>query len=422
MIENSTQWPIMKKFIFVLLALYTFFYIFPFPLDAFPQLNFIFNPYGRLHDGFVYRVAKNIFHIANAGKLPFTDSGDTTFDYASVLVFFLLSILLAAFLLLIDKERINYEQLRRWLFLYVRYTIAFYLLVYGFDKVFKSHFPFPSLEKLEQPVGQSTPQGLLWAFMGYSSPYSIYLGAIEVLSGFLLLFRRTTAPGAFLTLMIMINVTIINFSYDVPVKLFALHMLIYALFLSAPFFRSSFEFFFLNKQSSLMPVPEPHYPVFILPYKKWIKGIVISAFTLLFMSFSIINMRTDGDDAPKPPLYGIYKIGTFQLSDAAIPDLEGHPGIFNKIIFDRKNTIIISNSDTLYFETYTDTAKQQILFISNDDRSKIFIWNYELKEEQLILRGTKPGAFELRFKQVNLDSLPLIKRKFHWIVEYPYNN
>jgi uncharacterized membrane protein YphA (DoxX/SURF4 family) len=420
MIENSSQWSMTRKFIFLVIALYSFFYIFPFPLDAIPQLDFIFNRYGHWHDAFVYRIAKNIFHIPDAGKLPFSDSGDTIFDYAGVLVFGLLSILISGILLFTGRKRRNYQNLQRWLLLYLRYCIAFYMLVYGFDKVFKSHFPFPSLEKLEQPFGQSSPQGLLWAFMGYSTPYSTYLGLIEVLSGFLLFFRRTTALGALLTLVIMVNVAIINFSYDVPVKLFALHMIAYALLLSAPFLRTTFGFF-LGKPAQLTPTSEPHYPSFILPYKKWIKVLVICGYTILFMSFSITNMRTDGDDAPKPPLYGIYKARAFQLIDAPLKDLKNAPDIIDEIIFDRKNTIIIANADTSYYETYTDTIGKRILFRSNADPRK-FTWHYELNKNELILRGSRSPDFELRFRKIELDSLPLVNRRFHWVVQYPYNN
>ncbi|MFL5765395.1 MAG: hypothetical protein ACJ77K_15730 [Bacteroidia bacterium] len=414
MTKNTANWPVAKKFIFLVLAAYSFFYIFPFPLDAVPQLDFLTNPYGRLHDAFVYRAAKSIFHITGAHKVAFSDSGDTIFDFCSVFIYGLLSLIIALAVTLADQGRTDYEKLKRWLFLYIRYAIAFYMLVYGFDKVFKSHFPFPSFEKLEQPLGQSSPQGLLWAFMGYSSPYSIYLGIIEVLSGFLLFFRRTTALGAFLTLVIMINVTIINFSYDVPVKLFALHMVVYAIILSAPYLRSVWQFFILNKTSALPQIMSPEFPAFILPYKKWIKLIVIGSYTFLFMSFSIANMKKDGDSAPTPPLYGIYRTQAVERLSSDPNKLE--PGyLFGEIIFDKKNAVI-SNT---YFETVIDTAQKQFLLISNSQRDKMYLWHYELNGQALRLTGRYAT---LNLSRVPEDSFPLINRGFHWIVQYPYNN
>ena len=417
---STATWSFSKKFIFLFILLYTFFYIFPFPFDAFPQVDFIFNYYERLNNAFTLWASKHVFSITHIRKVPYTDSGDTTFDYAKVLIFFILSILLALCIAIIDKKRNNYKNLNAWLFVYIRYCIGFYLLVYGFDKVFKSHFPFPSLEKLEQPFGQSSPQGLLWAFMGYSTTYTVYLGIIEVLSGFLLFFRRTTALGAIMALMIMINVTIVNFSYDVPVKLFALHLVVYAAILLSPYFRSILNFFILKKETKLAEQIQPVYPKLIGEYRKAIKGIVIGAFTLLFMNFSIVNMRTDGDSAPKPTLYGIYKSTGIDLKHAQNKRANTLQIEFDEIIFDTKNTIVKISDRNFYFETQVNTINRTILFISNTDTSNKFEYHYLLSNDFLTL--IENDSTKVQFKKLNLDSLPLLKRKFHWVVEYPENN
>lgn len=414
------KWSIQKKFIFLFILSYTFFYIFPFPFDAFPQLNFIFNPYESLNDKFVLFIGKHLLHIPDLKKLIFSDSGDTTFDFVKFFIFFFLSIITTVGILIIDKKRNNYEKLQSYLLIYIRYCIGFYMLVYGFDKVFKSHFPFPSLEKLQQPIGESTPQGLLWAFMGYSTTYTVYLGIIEVLSGFLLLFRRTTALGALLVLTIMINVTIINFSYDVPVKLFAMHLVAYAILLLYPFFNSIFNFFILQKEVKLSQQAEPTFPKFIQSYKKIIKGVAIVSFTALFMSFSITNMNTNGDNAPKPALYGIYKnVGPDfkhrQNKKSTYFSLE-----INEIIFDKKNTLVKFDEKDYYFEANVDTIKKTILFTANNDPSKKIMLNFSLYED--VLELSENDSTKIYFKKVDLNSLPLINRKFHWVVEYPMNN
>lgn len=410
MTESLTlKWPIWKKILFLFILSYTFFYIFPFPFDTFPQLDFIFNYYERINDAFVLWIGRSILHIHNFNKHIFSDSGDTSFDFAKFFIFLFLSIATAIAIVVIDKKRTNYEKLQSYLFIYIRYCIGFYMLVYGFDKVFKSHFPFPSLGKLEQTFGESTPQGLLWAFMGYSTSYTVFLGIIEVLSGFLLLFRRTTALGALLVLLIMINVTVINFSYDVPVKLFALHMVAYSLLLLSPFFNSIFQFFILKKETKLAEQNEIVFPKFIQKYRKVIKTVIIVSFTLLFMSFSWENMKINGDSAPKPALYGVYeKADSVQR---IIPNID-------KIIFDRKNTIIIKENKKYYFTTKIDTVLERIYFVDNLDTNKHFVATYSVQNDELILGY---GAY-LRFKKVNLYSLPLMNRKFRWVVEYPENN
>lgn len=405
------KWSIQKKFIFLFIVSYTFFYIFPFPFDAFPQLDFIFNYYEKANNMFVLFFGKHIIHISGLKKLIYSDSGDTLFDFVKFFIFLFLSLITAIGILIIDKKRSNYEKLQSYLFIYIRYCIGFYMLVYGFDKVFKSHFPFPSLEKLQQPIGESTPQGLLWAFMGYSTSYSVYLGIIEVLSGFLLLFRRTTAIGALLVLIIMINVAIINFSYDVPVKLFALNLVAYAILLLYPFFHSIFNFFILQKEVKLSQQAETTFPKFIQSYKKIIKATVIVSFTALFMSFSITNMNTDGDNAPKPALYGIY--------DYSGSNIQNEKRI-KEIIFDKKSTLIKWEDEYSYYTTKVDTISKTISFQSNSDPSNKKLIRYDFAENILTLYET--DSTSVQFRKLDIYDFPLLNRGFHWVVEYPMNN
>lgn len=412
MAESLTlKWSVQKKFLFLFILSYTLFYIFPFPFDAFPLLDFIFNFYERANNAFVIWIGKNILHLQNFRKLVFSDSGDTTFDFVKFFIFLILSIITAFTILLADKKRSNYEKIQYCLFVYIRYCIGFYMLVYGFDKVFKSHFPFPGLEKLEQTFGESTPQGLLWAFMGYSTSYTFFLGIIEVLSGFLLLFRRTTALGALLVLLIMINVAVINFSYDVPVKLFALHMVAYALLLLYPFFNSIFQFFILKKETKLTEQKEIVFPNFIQSYKKIIKGVIIVSFTLLFINFSWKNMKVDGDSAPKPALYGIYS-----YSDSNIKDGKQ----LKKIIFDKKITIFKWEDASQYYTTTIDTISKNIYFQSNNNPSDKRLVKYDFAENILTLFENDSSS--LQFRKVDVGNFPLINRGFHWVVEYPENN
>lgn len=418
----NIKWSAQKKFIFLFVLSYTFFYILPFPIDAFQQLSFIFNRYDRAIDKLVIFIWEHILHLHNAKKHLFSDSGDTTLDFAKFFIFFFFSIVSAITVFIIDKKRINYEKAQYYLFIYIRYCIGFYLLVYGFDKVFKSHFPFPSLEKLEQPFGESSPQGLLWAFMGYSTTYSLYLGIIEVASGFLLFFRRTTALGALLSLMIMINVTIINFSYDVPVKLFALHMVAYSLLLLSPFFNSLFQFFVLQKVSQLPQQTEFIFPKFIQSYIKIIKAVVIISYTALFMSFSITNMNSDGDNAPKPALYGIYKQTMFNPDNSRKPLDLTNSIRFDKILFDKKNTIVISTDENIsYYTTIIDTLKHTIDFKQNGSLNT-FRLNYTNTENYLVLEGLiGKDSVRMNFNKQDMSEFPLISREFHWVVEYPEN-
>ena len=98
------------------------------------------------------------------------------------------------------------------------------LFGYGFVKIVPLQFQRTLLFKMMEPYGDFSPMGVLWSFMGASLPYVIYSGCAEVLGGILLLFRRTTTLGALVSFAVMLNVAVLNYCYDVPVKLYSTNL------------------------------------------------------------------------------------------------------------------------------------------------------------------------------------------------------
>jgi hypothetical protein len=79
----------------------------------------------------------------------------------------------------------------------------------------------PTLERLVEPWGEFSPMGVLWSFMGFSTVYQIFTGIGEVLGSFLLVLRRTTTLGALLLCAVLSNVVLLNYTFDVTVKLYS---------------------------------------------------------------------------------------------------------------------------------------------------------------------------------------------------------
>ena len=99
--------------------------------------------------------------------------------------------LLAAFIVsYFHRQRKNFQSLLSWLIIILRYSLAFSMLVFGFAKVFYLQFRYPDLAKLEQPIGQVSPMGLLWLFMGYSKTYCIFTGVLDVIAGLLFISKQ----------------------------------------------------------------------------------------------------------------------------------------------------------------------------------------------------------------------------------------
>ena len=106
---------------------------------------------------------------------------------------------------------------------------------------------FPNQSQLATPLGDFLPMRLSWMFMGYSATYQIFAGFMEVLAGSLLLYRKTITMGALLAVGVFSNVMMMNLSYDIPVKIFSMNIVLFCLYLLANEYSRIVCFFVLNK-------------------------------------------------------------------------------------------------------------------------------------------------------------------------------
>jgi hypothetical protein len=115
--------------------------------------------------------------------------------------------------------------------------------------------PAPPLTALLTPFGDLGPASVLWLQVGSSHPYEMMLGAAEVLGGLLLFWPRTTTLGALDSLLSMVQVFMLNMSFDVPVKILSFHLLLISLVLLAPQIRRLANVLVLERPSE--PASQP---------------------------------------------------------------------------------------------------------------------------------------------------------------------
>jgi len=65
-------------------------------------------------------------------------------------------------------------------------VVASAMYIYGFVK----HLQFDNPSEVTKSVAEMTGMELMWAFYGYSKPYAILLGILEITGGTLLLIRK----------------------------------------------------------------------------------------------------------------------------------------------------------------------------------------------------------------------------------------
>jgi hypothetical protein len=171
--------------------------------------------------------------MQNAAATLATGSGDTRFDYARSWLTAVLAVVLAVAWTLRCPAPLS-PRLRLWWADIVRLALASMLLAYGLAKVIPTQFQPSGPALLVQPLGEFTPMELLWVFMGHSTLYQMFGGWCEVVPGVLLLVRRSAFAGALLAIPVLVNVLVLNLTFDVPVKLHAMHYLAMACVVAAP--------------------------------------------------------------------------------------------------------------------------------------------------------------------------------------------
>jgi hypothetical protein len=198
---------------------------------------------------------QHLFQLTGIGaKLHGGGSGDRILDWIAVGV--MLAVALTATLVwtLIAETRkpraLAYPKLFFWMRVILRVALGFAMLNYGLVKLFPLQMMPPSLAVLNEPLGNTSPMTMLWTLIGLSPVYQMICGAAECVAGVLLLFRRTTLVGTLLTVFLTTNIVLYNFCFDVPVKIYAAHLLLIALVLLAPSMRLLWDFFILHKPTA----------------------------------------------------------------------------------------------------------------------------------------------------------------------------
>ncbi len=204
--------------------------------------------YSWLESALSHWLAATLLGI-NGELIPPNGSGDTTYNYLLVLGLFLISLIVASVWTLMDRRASEHANMRDLLRSWLRYGIAFAMIGYGLAKVSfdGNQFPPNSTFQLDKTWGNSSPMNVLWAFMGASQAYTIFAGLGEVVAGLLIVWRRTCLLGAIMALGVMTNVMMLNFCYDVPVKLYSSHLVVMSIMVLVPDIIRLANLFILNR-------------------------------------------------------------------------------------------------------------------------------------------------------------------------------
>ncbi|WP_336702451.1 hypothetical protein [Chryseobacterium indologenes] len=374
-----------------------------------------FSPLAGIYKSGVLWLCKNVFQQTQVEYIIMTGSGDTTLDYWVVIVNIGLALVAALIILLADKKQRTFKDLHWFTVVVARYYVAMIMLSYGFAKLHDGQFPPNSIGRLEEKVGDMSPMGMVWTMMGASTGYTFVSGLLEVMGGLLLLFRRTKTFGALFSMTVMINVALLNFFYDVPVKIFSSHIVLFCLFIVSGDAMALYRFFILHQPSQLRFQKRTF-------DKKW-KSITLIVFKWLVVAFFILSSSSAlFYTSPAAPMEGAYIVDKFIINNQEIPcnDSIG----WKKILINSpsRTKVILNNDSIKTFQSVVDTEKKTLMLRKTDHQELYAYLHYNTQKDSIIFTGNK-GRDSVKIKTIKKkkEDYPLNKRSFHWINEYPFN-
>jgi len=365
-------------------------------------------------------VAVHIFGITT--PLVYTgNSRDTNFFWVQLFLVLIVAITATVMWSILDRRRENYVTLHKWFRLFLRFALAAQMIYFGMVKVIPTQFPAPSLLTLVAPVGNLSLQGFLWSSIGASPPYQIFTGIVEVLGGLLLLAPRTTMLGAMICLASMMQVFVLNMTYDVGVKILSFLLALMSLFLLAPDFSRLANLFILNRPAG--PSTEPQ--LFETRSANRIALAVQIAFGLYLLGVYANIGRTfwyadGGGGSPRSPLYGIWNVDELAVDGELRPtQLNDYDRRWRRVIFDSPEWIFFQRTDDSFvrYAVSIDAQKKTLDLSKGHSRNWHSNFTFERPDmDRLLLNGQMDGhKINMKLQLVEFDTFRLLNSRFRWV-------
>jgi hypothetical protein len=425
------QWSLAEKILFRFIFIYFLLYTAPWTwiLDL-PGVSYISQYYYMGIDWLVNFFNAKIFKTYKE-LVPLNGSGDTSFGWTQVKMNLVLAAVGMVIWTITDLRARNYNGLSYLLRVVLRYTLIIALLSYGIIKIFGLQMIFPSLSQLATPLGDLLPMRLSWLFVGYSDSYQAFSGVMEVMAGILLFFRRTSAFGAVVAAAVFANVVMLNLSYDIPVKLYSIHLFVMSVILIIYEYKRLLPFLF-NKTVAPSQIYEVRFS------KKWVR-ILRFVMKYVFIGFNLVMGIIQGyqgwsqSKAPRKEVgsikSGMYDVTLFAINSDTIPYSPTDSLRWKDVVFDHGGGSV-NTTDNIFWQRYrrgyfrysVDSTGRNMTFTKSG-------WTGQT-DSLFTLQFDQPDSNSLRlWGQIRKDSVYVIMKKnnrhfqltekqFHWLSEY----
>lgn len=370
-------------------------------------------------------VATHVFRVRYQFVNVQTGSGDRTMDWVQAACLLALAIAVTAVWSIVDRRRASYVSLHKWFRLFLRFALGATMLTYGAVKMVPLQMPAPPLDRLLEPFGNFSPMGVLWYSIGASRSYEIFAGSMEVTAAVLLFVPRLATLGALVCFATAVQIFTLNMTYDVPVKLFAFHLILMSLFLIAPEASRLLDVLVLDRAAG--PSAQPPLLTRRRGRRILLAAQLVFAAYLVFINFKGAREAwfARGGGGPTSPLYGVWNVDEMAIDGVTRAPLVTDYGRYRRLTFQSPTAMSFWRMDdtfTRYTSAIDMNAKTLTLTRGNDQAWKAPFSLQQPSPDRLILDGTMDGhAVHLRLRLIDRKTFLLVSRGFHWIQEAPFN-
>ena len=413
------------RFCFVYFSLYIFFtqmltILFVLPVGELPEFGALF-PMRHL----VFWVAKHVFKVEQTLVVTNSGSGDKIYDWVQVACILSVATVTTAAWHALSRRQSPSVGLVKWFRLVARFAVSATMISYGMVKAVPLQMPAPSLTRLLEPFGNFSPMGVLWYSVGASRSYEIFAGSAELLAGVLLILPHTATLGALICLADAIQIFTLNMTYDVPVKLYSFHLILFSIFLLAPEVPRLLNVLLLNRPAA--PSSQP--PLLSSRRRNRIAIICQAAFGAYLVGVNfyscIQRWYLYGSSGPKSPLYGIWNVTAMAIDSQLRSPLIIDYDRWRRVVFQTPTTMSFQRMDDTFvpYTTAIDMNAGSLSLTKASDKSwKALLTFKRSAAEQLILDGDMDGHhIHMQLQLVDHSKFLLVSRGFHWFQEYPFN-
>jgi hypothetical protein len=250
----------------------------------------------------------------------------------------------------------------------------------------------------------------------------------EMLGGVLLLVPQFTALGSLVTIAVMSNVLMLNLCYDVPRKIYSIHLIVFCLFLLFPDMRRVADFFLLNRRTQLTPTVVLFKEKY-LNYGVWALQLGIGIIAI------IVCCNQANIDANKNVTYiqpsvfrGIWSVEDYVIDGVPKPPLLTDTDRWQRAIFDAPKILTAQGMDgsfkRYYLELKPDGKSFNLWDIENTNWRTTL--NFEMPDpDHMTLVGNIGGhPAALKLSRVDLSDpvkFLLLNRGMHWVTDFAHN-